>query len=408
MHMSWFEDDFYSKKHSKHGRSSSEKLDQSVNTNAGKQMIQILSPLAYLVGLLIIFLFLAAWFNEEGQQQSVNAKDLNEKSIKIQQSDEIMSNSVVSAIELITPSVVSVLSYSGEGRTSQGGYGIGSGVIFENERNKLKIVTNSHVVEGGTTFEVVTYLGETYKARLVGNDSMTDLAVLEIETENIKSFSMFGDSESLEMGETVIALGNPLGLGFSPTVTKGIISSLDRAIPMSLSRNGEYDWEMNVIQTDAAINQGNSGGPLVNLQGEVIGINSSKISNTGVEGLGFAIPINDVKPVVEHLIAFGKVKRAMMGIISVDLQSMNNQLDLLRLPKDVTSGVVIIEATGESLKAGLRARDVIVRLDDEEILSLLELRKYVFNQKSIGDELEVTYYRDGKKKTLVMKLGERQ
>ncbi|NEW07304.1 serine protease [Paenibacillus sp. SYP-B3998] len=316
------------------------------------------------------------------------------------------SDTVVTATEKIKPAVVSVISSKKDEKGQETGLGIGSGVIFGRNGDKVRIVTNSHVVESGNQFEIVNFQGEHRKATLVGRDRITDLAVLETDGKDLKVIAEFGDSSQLRAGETAIAVGNPLGLGFSPTVTQGIISSPKRTIPVSLTRDsGDYDWEMDVIQTDAAINQGNSGGPLVNIEGKVIGINSMKIADTGVEGLGFAIPINSVKPILDSIITDHKVKRPLIGVSTQELQAFSGT-DVLKLPADVKTGVIVFDVSGPAKDAGLKAQDVIVQLDDRKIDSTITLRKYLYNEKRIGDKVNVTYYRGGKKFSVSVTLVE--
>jgi serine protease Do len=316
------------------------------------------------------------------------------------------NDSVVAATDRIKPAVVSVISSKKDDAGQETGIGIGSGVMFARSGDKVRIVTNSHVVENGNQFEIVNFEGEHRKATLVGRDRITDLAVLEADGKDVKILAEFGDSDKLRAGEMAIAVGNPLGLGFSPTVTQGIVSSPKRTIPVSLSREGtDYDWEMDVIQTDAAINQGNSGGPLVNIEGKVIGINSMKISDTGVEGLGFAIPINSVTPIIDSLIKDHKVKRPLIGVSTQELQAFKGT-DVLKLPADVKTGVIVFDVSGPAKEAGLKAQDVIVQLDDRKIESTIGLRKYLYNEKKIGDKINVVYYRGGKKLTTVLTLVE--
>ncbi|UJF33347.1 S1C family serine protease [Paenibacillus hexagrammi] len=315
-------------------------------------------------------------------------------------------DSAVTAMEKIKPAVVSVISMKQKDETEVGsGVGIGSGVMFAKEGSKVRIVTNQHVVENGTEFEIVNFQGEHRKATLVGQDRVTDLAVLEADGDDIKTVAEFGDSEELQAGQTVIAVGNPLGLGYSPTVTQGIVSSPKRTIPVSLSREGDYDWETDVIQTDAAINQGNSGGPLVNLDGRVVGINSMKIADMGVEGLGFAIPINDARPILDSLIKDHKIKRPLIGVSTQELQSFSGT-DVLKLPADVKTGVIVFDVSGPAKEAGLQAQDVIVGLDDQKIDSTITLRKYLYSEKHIGDKINVIYYRGGKKMSTTLVLAE--
>ncbi|MCC2684116.1 MAG: serine protease [Paenibacillaceae bacterium] len=313
---------------------------------------------------------------------------------------------VVEAADKIKLAVVSVIStVKDTEKGSTAGIGLGSGVVFQKQGNKANIITNSHVVEGATQVDVVMSGGERKKAVVIGNDPLSDLAVLEVDGADVKNVAVFGNSDQLQAGETAIAVGNPLGLGNTPTITVGVVSSTSRLIPVSLSQSGAPDWEMNVIQTDAAINQGNSGGALVNLQGQVIGINSLKVADAGVEGMGFAIPINLAKPIIQALLTDHVVKRPFLGVTSQDLQSFRGT-DVLKLPSTVRRGVIVFEAVGPAKDAGLKSNDVIVALDDKPISSTLELRRYLYANKKIGDKIKVTYYRAGTKDSLTVKLGD--
>ncbi|WP_124728566.1 S1C family serine protease [Staphylospora marina] len=281
--------------------------------------------------------------------------------------------------------------------------GTGSGIIFEKSGDKARIVTNYHVIENGTRLKVVLP-GEDGKkqevdARVLGSDPITDLAVLEIDGRHVTSVAEFGDSDTLQAGEPAIAIGNPLGLGQSVSV--GVISSPRRTIDVN------ENMSTDVIQTDAAINPGNSGGALLNIAGQVVGINTLKIAERGVEGLGFAIPSNDARPIIENLIRHGEVPRPYMGVGLVDLQRLSPSVwAALDLPDTVTGGVVVrnVDAGYPADLAGLRTRDVIVALDNQPVNNGSELRRYLYKNKKIGDTLNVTFYRDGQKRSTTMKL----
>jgi serine protease Do len=319
---------------------------------------------------------------------------------------------VVRVADQVLPTVVSIISSKGEqeraGGSSPGVIGLGSGVIFQKSGSKARIVTNHHVVEHAEQMDVVLASGERMKAKLVGKDAITDLAVLEVEAGGIERVAEFGDSDQLKPGEPAIAIGNPLGLGFSQSITTGVISSAHRKIPISFNNDGMFDWEFDVIQTDAAINEGNSGGALVDLNGKVIGINSMKISETGVEGLGFAIPINQVKETISSLVEHGKVKRPFIGVTTVSLDPTMNGVSVLKLPEHVKTGLIVLETVAPAAEAGLTTNDVIVELDGQSVGSTLELRKYLYEHKRIGDKLKVTYYRNGKKMITTLTLAESQ
>ncbi|MBP1913805.1 S1C family serine protease [Lederbergia galactosidilytica] len=278
----------------------------------------------------------------------------------------------------------------------------GSGVIFKKEDNNAFIVTNNHVIEGAEHIEVNLENGDKLEAELIGADALTDLAVLKIDGSNVDSVMNFGDSDALRAGEQVVAIGNPLGLEFSRTVTQGIVSAVNRSIDVETSAG---NWELNVIQTDAAINPGNSGGALVNTNGELIGINSLKIAESGVEGLGFAIPINDAKPLIEEMIKHGKIERPYMGISMVDFEQVAPQY-LQQLPKEIESGVIITSVDPDSAagKAGLQMEDVLVGINDHKIENASDLRKLLYTELKVGDKATLQVYRDGKEKTFFVTL----
>lgn len=280
--------------------------------------------------------------------------------------------------------------------------GSGSGVIFKATESEAYIVTNNHVIEGATEIEVSLENGAKETAQLVGADALTDLAVLKISAEHVEGTLEFGDSSVLRAGEEVLAIGNPLGLDFSRTVTQGIVSATDRTISVDTSAG---EWALDVLQTDAAINPGNSGGALINSSGQVIGINSLKISESGVEGLGFAIPSNDVVPIVNQLIENGQIERPYMGVSLASLEELP-QMYLQEVPADVTQGAMVmqIDSSSGAAKAGLKAGDVIVKIDDVEVATSTDLRKYLYNDLAVGDEVTLQVYSEGQLNTVTMTL----
>ncbi|NRD77389.1 trypsin-like peptidase domain-containing protein [Bacillus sp. BRMEA1] len=278
--------------------------------------------------------------------------------------------------------------------------GSGSGVIYKKAGNKAYVVTNHHVVEGANKLEVTLNDGTKLPARLLGSDIWSDLAVLEIDGSKVTDVAVFGDSDTLKLGEPVVAIGNPLGPTFSGSVTQGIISGLKRTIPVDINQDGTVDWQAEVLQTDAAINPGNSGGALINMEGQVIGINSMKIAQNAVEGIGLSIPINSAKPIIDDLEKYGSVKRPYMG---VDLKSVDEipayyQSSALKLPSNVNYGVAVrsVEPNSPAAKAGLHELDVIVEMDGEKINDVLELRKHLYEKKKVGQKMTIKFYRNGK------------
>ncbi|SFS36750.1 S1C family serine protease [Marininema halotolerans] len=314
---------------------------------------------------------------------------------------------ITSAVQKVRSAVVGVVNLQKSGNSFDQKpveQGTGSGVIFKKEGDKALVVTNHHVVAGADQVSVVIPgkdQGKEVNAKVIGEDEPTDLAVLEMPSKYVKSVAKFGNSDNLKAGEPAIAIGNPLGLEFSQSVTAGVISSPHRQIQVSET------MVMDAIQTDAAINPGNSGGALINSAGQVIGINSLKIAEQGVEGLGFAIPVNDAKPTINDLIQYGEVKRPFLGIQLRDLDTITaNDRHQLNLPDSVQNGVVVIKVTGGSSadQAKLKRLDVITELDGKPIKNGSALRSYLWKDKNVGDTMTITYYRDGKKQTTKVKL----
>lgn len=318
------------------------------------------------------------------------------------------SNDVADIVDRLSPAIVGVSNqqqgFDDTGSQSTQEKGSGSGVIFKKSGNSAFIVTNNHVVEGAQSLQITLSDGKKEDAELVGADTLSDLAVLKISSKDVKAVAPFGNSANLRTGEKVIAIGNPLGLEFSRTVTEGIISGKDRSVSVTTSAG---DWQLNVLQTDAAINPGNSGGPLINMNGEVVGINSLKISESGVEGLGFAIPSKDVMPIADQLLKDGKVERPFLGVSLIDSSQIPKAFmtDTLGLPSNVSNGVMIeqVQYNSPADKAGLKKQDFITAIDGKNIQDSTELKKDLYTKK-IGDKVTMTVYRDGKKQQMTVTL----
>lgn len=331
--------------------------------------------------------------------------------------------STTQAVQKVQDAVVSVINYQntntndfdffsqGEAEEDLVVAGEGSGVIYKKDQQYAYIVTNTHVIAGTEKIDIQFSSGERIEGELVGSDTYSDIAVIKIKADKVKTVATFADSDAINIGEIAIAIGSPLGSVYANSVTQGIISSLSRTVT-SKAEDGQL-MSTNAIQTDTAINPGNSGGPLINIQGQVIGITSSKIIsssslNTGVsvEGMGFAIPSNDAVAIINQLEENGKVIRPGLGINMADVASLSTtQLTKAGLKdSDITSGVVII-----STQAGLPAHgkferyDVITAINEETIETTSDLQSALYKHK-IGDTIEVTYYRKGKKQTVNIKL----
>ena len=286
--------------------------------------------------------------------------------------------------------------------------GIGSGVIYKTEGDTSYIVTNHHVVEGAEELQVNMQNGESVTANVVGTDIWTDLAVLSIPSGQVEGTLDFADSDELIVGQTAIAIGSPLGEAFSGSVSQGIVSGLDRSVPVDLDGDGGYDWEANVIQTDAAINPGNSGGALIDSNGNLIGINSMKISMPQVEGIGFAIPANEVQKVVTQIEENGEVQRPFFGVTLQDLYTIPPEVlqSEMNLPEDVNSGVVIssVQPGSPAENVDMQQLDLITALDGNEVNNMMELRQYLYYEKQPGDEMTVDFYRNGEQQTVTVTL----
>lgn len=308
-----------------------------------------------------------------------------------QHTEDMITNSlsVSSIAEQLEPSVVAITNESVQesffGETV--GTSSGSGVIFNISTKYIYILTNNHVIENASNLNVNFTGDKTYAADIVGSDADTDLAVITVQKdkmlpedfERIRPVTL-GDSANLSVGEQAIAIGNPLG--YTNTVTVGVISALDRIISDDLNA-------LSLIQTDAAINPGNSGGALVNARGELIGINTIKISDTAVEGIGFAIPINSALPVLEEIIAKGYVSKPFMGIFGRDVTE-----DLAKM-YDIPMGVFVsdIIPSGPASHSDLKAYDIITAIDGQPVLTMFDLNRIIAGY-TIGDSITVTVQRE--------------
>lgn len=289
-------------------------------------------------------------------------------------------------------------------------YSEGSGVIYKKDGDSAYLVTNNHVIDGAEKLEIMLANGTKVVGELVGADTYSDLAVIKISSKNVDTVAEFADSTKLNVGEPAIAIGSPLGSEYANSVTEGIVSSLSRTVT---SQNEEGETiSTNAIQTDAAINPGNSGGPLINIKGQVIGINSSKIassssssSGVAVEGMGFAIPSNDVVSIINQLEENGKVIRPALGISMADLsQASTSAINELNLPDDVTSGIIVLGTqSGMPADGKLRKYDVITEIDGKKIESTSDLQSILYKHKK-GDTIEITFYRGKDKKTVKLEL----
>lgn len=353
--------------------------------------------------------------SEPGKKSNASASAEKINYIAAQQKDGIVITTE-EIVEKMLPTVVGIESSftSQSSANSFGfGYGFGGGTPSQSKATGTGvvitkdgyIVTNAHVIYdtqyGSGLADSISVLmndEKSYDAEVIGYDTDCDLAVLKIDADNLNA-AEFGDSDNLRLGESVIAIGNPLGFELMNTVTKGIVSGKNRRITIN-------DKSMNLIQTDAAINSGNSGGPLIDMNGKVIGINSSKMSSsysaTSIEGIGFAIPSNEVSKIVEDLMKYGYVTgKPQFGISAQDVTETISNMYNLPLGAYITA----VEEGSAADEAGLIAGDVITGADGETITTVEELN-IIKNKHTAGDEIEITYVRNGKTQNATVTLGE--
>ena len=350
--------------------------------------------------------------NQKQETNTQNSTTITQTAVKNE-------NSTTKAVDKVKDAVVSIITYSANSQNSLFGYGEsdtdtnteqvssqGSGVIYKKDGEYAYIVTNTHVINGAKKVDIRLADGTKVPGEIVGTDTYSDIAVVKISSEKVSAVAEFGDSSQLTVGETAIAIGSPLGSEYANTVTQGIVSSLNRTVSLK-SEDGQA-ISTKAIQTDTAINPGNSGGPLINIQGQVIGITSSKIATNGgtsVEGLGFAIPSNDAIKIIEQLENNGKVTRPALGIQMVNLSNLSTtDLQKLKLPNNITSGVAVRSIQPNMPANGhLEKYDVITKVDGNPIASATELQNALYSH-SVGDEMTITYYRNGKEETTTIKL----
>jgi len=322
----------------------------------------------------------------------------------------VSENSIAPAVDKVYDATVVVQTYKNNAAISTG-----TGFVYKKEGSTAYIMTNNHVVSGGDSAKVIFSDGSSADTKILGGDTYADIAVLTVSAASIKQVATIGNTENIRLGDTTFAVGAPLGDTYSGTVTKGILSGKDRLVEVSFSGTTS-DYYMKVLQTDAALNPGNSGGPLCNINGEVIGVNSLKLtqettsnsSSYSVEGMGFAIPIEDALYYAGIIESGEKVKRPYVGISMLDITDSYYLWQAgITLPKGVTKGVAVIEVVSNSpaAKAGLQKGDIIIKLEDEEVSSVAELR-YELYKHNPGEIIKITYNRNGKEQSTEVTLEE--
>lgn len=315
---------------------------------------------------------------------------------------KIEDTAIEDAIEKAYDAVVVVESFSDSKKV-----GSGTGFIYKIDDKRGYIMTNSHVLSTGSKAKVILSNGQEVDANILGKDVLSDIAVLSLDSKHVTKQIEIGNSKETKLGNTVITIGAPMGSDYSGTVTKGIISGKDRMLAVSLSGYGTGDFIVRVLQTDAAINPGNSGGPLLNVAGEVIGITSLKLVQSEVEGMGFAIPIEDAMKYVEDLENGKTISRPFIGIEMLDVsEAYSLFLQGIVVDEEIESGVVITRVSDKSPAeaSGLKRGDIVLKIGNKEIKNKAELRYELYNYK-IGDKIKVFVYRDKKVKEYTLTLS---
>ncbi|MBD9114878.1 PDZ domain-containing protein [bacterium] len=292
--------------------------------------------------------------------------------------------------------------------------GWGSGFVYKTDDKYGYIFTNHHVVDGAKSIKIILSNETEVTGELVGSDEYADVAVVKIPKDKVIAVAEIGKSEDVLVGDTIFAIGTPVSLEYSFTVTRGILSGKNRMVEMSSSSKKSYygqsgdSWYMNLLQIDASINSGNSGGPLANSNGEVIGITNSKLSSStlsgaSIENMGFAIPIEDALSVAEYLENNGKVTRPVLGVTMTSVEGA--EYNGVKISDNITSGAVITDVSSGSTAdaAKLKKGDVIIKLDDYKIKDYKYLKYYLYRYR-VGDKVKITYIRDGKEKTVEVTL----
>ncbi len=326
---------------------------------------------------------------------------------KLEKDVTITDKGIADAVEKLYDSVVVVNTYI-DGQN----YASGTGFVYKTEDKKAYILTNNHVINNADEVYVTFTNDSVVKTTIEGSDVYSDIAVLSVSNDSILDIAEIGESKNTRLGDTVFAIGSPIDNAYSWSVTRGIVSGKDRLVEVSLSSgNTSTPMVVNTLQTDAAINAGNSGGPLANSNGEVIGITSIKLASEKIEGMGFAIPIENALDIASQLLDGKEIERPYLGIQMLDVTDVYSSFNALRYRSlveeaNVTSGVIVasVEKKSSAALAGIEANDIITEIDGKKVNSSAYLRYYLYNHK-VGDEMKLTIIRNGKETEIKVKLS---
>jgi len=347
-------------------------------------------------GLFVLAMFIGAIFMFAILYFVFPKGDINTIINKSEKEVTVTDAGIADAVEKLYDAVVVVEVYKNKTLASTG-----TGFVYKTDNKKAYILTNEHVINGGETVKVILTNNSTVETKVEGNDKYSDLAVLSMDKDKIVSVAELGKSTDMRLGDTVFTVGAPLDTEYYWTVTRGILSGKDRMVEVS------GDYIMKVLQTDASINSGNSGGPLANSNGEVVGITNMKLVSSGVEGIGFAIPIEDAINFADAIISGKDVRKPLLGITMIDLSDRFYLYQQgITLNTELTQGVVVIEVQKDSPaeKASLKRGDIVISVDGNPIKNVATLRYYLYKH-SIGDSVNIEYERSGKKEKATMVLN---
>lgn len=358
--------------------------------------------------IIIVIMIVCFLLGSLGTYYLISKKGLFNQTIinKSEKEVTVNENGIADAVEKLYDAVVVVQNYQKNTLASSG-----TGFVYKTDGDKAYILTNAHVVSGATSVKLIFTNNKTYDAEIVGSDTYSDIAVLSVNKDNIIKVAEMGSYEDARLGDTLFAIGAPLDSEYSWTVTRGILSGKDRLVEISQNSSASVDkWVMKVMQTDAAINSGNSGGPIANSNGEVIGITNMKLISSGVEGMGFAIPIEDAIKYAEKLIENGKIERPVLGVGTLDTTdtlAMKAQYGF-SIDDSITSGAVVgyTQKGSAADKAGLEKGDVITKFGDYQIKNSSYLKYYLY-MYSVGDKVKCTYIRGTKEYTVTINLSKK-
>jgi len=375
--------------------------DNSQKNNNTSLVLTISILLSFVCGMIGAYL-ITSNANLKGSY-AVSSNEVGGTVIKNITTSELVETSIATSVDKVYDKTVVVISLSKGKQVSTG-----TGFVYKVENGKAYIMTNNHVIDEGNSAKIeFNHNNERVDVEIVGGDVYSDIAVLTMDAKYMPEAVEIGDSEKLKLGDTIFTVGAPMGIEYKGTVTKGIVSGLNRLVGVNLSSSSANDYYMQVIQMDAAVNPGNSGGPLCDVSGKVVGLISLKIVQDEVEGMGFSIPIEDALKYAAMIEKEGKIIRPYVGISMVDLsQESYLSQNKIVVPSNIKQGIVVLEVVigSPAAKAGLKKGDIIIKLAGELVKTVSDFR-YELYKHEVGKNVEFTFYRNGKLTTAMVTLG---